>query len=57
MRMFARLIFVAALVAMVPAPASAQTSAIAGVVKDGRLRGPALGWGPCSAASMEVCVK
>jgi hypothetical protein len=34
MRMFARLIFVAALVALLPAAAAAQTSAIGGVVKD-----------------------
>jgi hypothetical protein len=34
MRMFARLTFVAGLLALMPAAASAQTSAIAGVVKD-----------------------
>src|SRR5258708_27349495 len=34
MRMFARIIFGAALLALVPAVASAQTSAIGGVVKD-----------------------
>src|SRR3954449_7182778 len=34
MRMFARIMFGAALLALLPAAASAQTSAIAGVVKD-----------------------
>ena len=34
MRMFARIVFGAALLALLPAVASAQTSAIGGVVKD-----------------------